>query len=337
MRRWIVLLSILLGVQVLAAILLLAQQQASPASQARRSLLDFDPAVVDRIVVESPDGKVELVKKKDRWVIPGEPELPADQGQVTALLDRLSAMRAGTVVATSESSHERFRVDDRNFERRITLYQGEQHLASLLVGTSPNFRLVHVRVPGEEAIYAVQFATYEAPDRPREWLDKTLLRRPVEEITAITREGGVTVRREEERFVAEPVPEGKVLDQEAARRLFDNVADQRIDDLLKGEEASRCDQSEPVLRLTVSFREDPDTPVEYRLVRLPLPEDKEGADRFCLTVQGHEERFLVLGYNGQALIDSSDPEVLFQAPEEEKKEPGKGKTEESTGKEAKRP
>ncbi len=332
MRRWIVLLSILLGVQVLAAVLLLAQQQASPASQAHRNLLDFDPAVVDRIVVESPDGKVELVKRKERWVIPGEPELPADKGQVRALLDRLSALRTGAVVATSESAHERFRVGDEDFERRITLYQGERRLASLLVGTSPNFRLVHVRVPGEEAIYAVQFATYEAPDQPREWLDKTLLRRPVEEITAITREGGVTVRREEDRFVAEPVPEGKELDQEAARRLFDNVADQRIDDVLRGEEAGRCDQDEPVLRLSVSFREDPDKPVEYRLVRLPLPEGKEGAERFCLTVEGHEERFLVLGYNGQALIDSTDPEVLFQEPEQEKKEPDEEATGASTGK-----
>ncbi|RME33334.1 MAG: DUF4340 domain-containing protein, partial [Gammaproteobacteria bacterium] len=315
MRRWIVLLSVLLGIQVLAAILLLGQQQTSPASQGRRALLDFDPSLVDHLRIESPDGKVELVRKEGRWVIAGEPELPADQGRVEALLGKLAALRAGTVVATSDSAHERFRVTDQAFERRITLYQGERQLAALLVGTSPNFRLVHVRVPGQAEIYAVEFATYEAPDLAREWLDKDLLRRPVETIAAITRVGGATVRHEGEQFVAEPLPAGRQLDQEAAKRLFDNVAEQRIDDVLTGDEARLCDQTEPVLRLGVSLRESPENPVHYRLVRLPGPEGKKkGAERFCLTVDGHDERFLLLGYNGQALIDSTDPEVLFVAP-----------------------
>lgn len=197
MQKTIRLLALLLGVQLMVAVALgLSGSRLSVPAQAG-PLVEVDKARVDRLTIEGPDSaKVTLAKVDGQWRLPDAGDFPADGKRVDQLLDRLVELKAGTPVANSRSAQERFKVDEKQFERRITLDAGSDTLATLYLGTSPGLRRIHARKDGEEAIHSVEFASYDAPARPADWEDKTVLAVPRSEVRAIE-VAGLKIRRKD--------------------------------------------------------------------------------------------------------------------------------------------
>ena len=78
-------------------------------------------------------------------------------------------------MATTQSAAKRFEVTDSNFQKHISIFSGEDLLASVYLGTSPSFRKVHARQTDDSDIYAIEFSNYEAGTSASSWLDKELL------------------------------------------------------------------------------------------------------------------------------------------------------------------
>ena len=95
---------------------------------------------------------------------------------VTALLDRLSALKRGLPIATSESALKRFKVVDADFERRLVLSAGDKALATVYFGSSPGLRKSDARFGTDKAVYTVDLPTYELPTDSGAWLSPDLLR-----------------------------------------------------------------------------------------------------------------------------------------------------------------
>ena len=181
LKTW---LTVLLAFQTCLAAGLFWNTQHQLESQHRSEpVLEFDDPSIDRVVIQGEDKTLNLVRRDDRWLIPEYHSLPADESRIKGLLSRLQDLKVGWPVAVNRSSFERFEVADDNFKRRLQLYQGDQLVGELLVGSSPSLKKSHLRRQGEDEVYTANLQAYDLPNTHEVWLDKGLLQ--VSEVNSI--------------------------------------------------------------------------------------------------------------------------------------------------------
>jgi len=259
MKKWIALLGILLLIQIALAVMLNTRQQQYQAFTADQPLLAVDAAGIDGLRLADMKQGVLLKKRDGGWVLPDEDGFPADARAVGKLLDRLTGLKRGWPVATTDSAARRFRLTDDDFERRIELLDGDRVVATLYVGTSPGLRKVHVRVDGDDAIHAVTLNSWEIAVGSDDWIDKDVLGIEPADVTRIELPA-VTLVRDGDGMVIEDMP-GRT-DADEARSVLDRLAGLQIRGLVDDETAGRHHGSDKgfIVKLT---RKD-GTVLEYR-------------------------------------------------------------------------
>jgi hypothetical protein len=145
-------------------------------AHALQPLAPFPRDDVDEIYVgDAYDNETVLRRNGERWFLPELANLPADSQMVAKLLHALGANAGDWPVANSIAARQRFQVADYHYQRRISLLRENNLLGTFLFGTSPGFRKVHVRNEAQDAIYSVEFNTFDAPGHSGAWLDRKLL------------------------------------------------------------------------------------------------------------------------------------------------------------------
>ena len=180
LKTW---LSGLLVLQLMLALGLFLMNQKHQQANAAEPLLIVDTTALSKLVISENENSIDLTRQNDKWTLPGLKDLLASQSKVERLLTSLTGLNSGWPVATTVSSHERFEVAEDKFQKRVQLYNGDQQLGDLLIGTSPGFRKVHIRKAGDDAVYTAKLNSFEILANNQEWLDKSLL--AVDEIKAI--------------------------------------------------------------------------------------------------------------------------------------------------------
>ena len=195
---------------------------ATVTGEAADSLLPFEPAAAQSLEIATTDEAVSLVRSDDGWRLDGG--LPADDGKVGEVLEKLAKVSAAWPVATSAATAERFEVTEDNFQRRLVIGSGEGETATLFLGSSPGYRRVHARAAGADEVYSIDFSNYEAPADASQWLDRQLLR-PQGPVAAVSRADAWTLERggEDDWLV-----DGAPADQEAAGKLIDRFEDLNV-------------------------------------------------------------------------------------------------------------
>lgn len=176
-------LGIVLGLQlVLAGTLFWGSQE--PVVAVNEPLVKVGWESVDAVEIDGEDeASLTLKKEGDQWLT--SDGLPVVSVRIESLLSTLAELETGWPVASSESAAERFEVANDRYKRKIKLYGDEQPLGAILVGTSPGFNQSHVRLPGEDDIFALKLSVFDAPAEVDTWLDTKLLR-PEGEVLGIT-------------------------------------------------------------------------------------------------------------------------------------------------------
>jgi len=325
MKRPVAILGALLALQILLAAGLAAEGAQKRRGTARSALFSFDPKAVNRVIVEGPKGaRVELVRSGDGWNVASAGGFPAEPGKVDGLLTRLVGLRHGAPVATSAGALLRFKVADSDFERRITLEANGKQLASAVFGTTEALRSVHARAAGAKGVELVDFSTWDAPTTSDEWLDRTALHIPRDEIDAVE-VGGVTVERAPppasaaapasssaphlESLVtwrATGLPPGANVDPKAADALVAAVADLSFTGLAGPEPAGGFGLDHP--QLVVSVRRKGGAKAEYRLAKAATGSD------WILATSTRPEKFRIAAYLAEELKKDADPGTLSGHP-----------------------
>lgn len=207
-------------------------------------------------------------------------------------------------MATSRRAHERFKVAAQVFERRIVLAAGDQTLATLYFGASPAMRQMHARRDGDEAVYAVEFAAYDAPVEPDSWWNRDILQFSKDEIESI-RVADLELRRLPAIDVGDDNANAPVwqwsldqpLDQAAADDLADRLARVRFVSVLGREEKPEYGLDKPALAVSIG-RRGGDT-LEY------LVGKRADGDGHVLKVSSRPEFFQLPSYTAEALIEAA--------------------------------
>lgn len=155
-------------------------------------LLALESKPVTRIELADAEQTLVLHKEGEHWYLGGQ--LPADSARVDEMIKSLAALKGGWPVAKSDDAQERFEVSAEKFQRKVNFANGDDQLGTLLFGSSPAFRQVHVRASDQDEIYALNFDVFEVPANEDAWLDKALLR-PAGDIQRIS--SGETVLRKQ--------------------------------------------------------------------------------------------------------------------------------------------
>ena len=117
------------------------------------------------------------IKKTDNgWQLQTTPAYPADTGKIRTLLQKLLTLTSSRLVARTETSHGRLKVAANDFNRKLTLSLSNGETRELLLGTSPNYKTIHVRSPKDDNVYLVNdLADWETPVNREDWWSNNYL------------------------------------------------------------------------------------------------------------------------------------------------------------------
>jgi len=308
MKKWIAILSVVLVVQIGLAAALFRGQDEFAAFEPEEKLLTFEPALVTEMRIESPDGALELRKVEGQWQLPGLDGFVADQGKVSALLEKLAQLRKGWPVATTAGALSRFKVADGEFERRVTLIKDGNTLAQAYFGTSPGFRKVHARAADDNVVVAVNFSLFEANVRSDDWIDRNVLEVPVADVTRVEMPE-YTLLYEDGAWRLADLGDDEKMREKDADDLVGRLAALQIDGLFgAGAQPERDEEKEA---WSFTLERESGAPLRYELTPV------KGAD-YLLTRSDRKERFKVASWRLSPVEDMTrDKLVETEGKEEE--------------------
>jgi len=305
----------LLALQLLLALALEVGGRDLAPSGSQGPLLAFDPEKVTAIRVQDTEGEPVLVEKTESgWVIPSLGNLSAGEHKVTSLISKLKGLQKGLPVSTSEEALARFKVADRNFERKLTLERGDKPPVILYLGDSPGFRRLFVRAEGDSAVYDVQLGLFDAPDKADAWSDRTLLHLDAEKVRKLTF-AGLTLERKDDGWRLADLAEGEEQDEAAIEDKVRALTNIDFVGVSAGEQEPAVDkEAEPVeIEATLTGGDT----LRYRIAKLA-----EGND-YLLTVSNRPQRFILASYEGEELTGIERANLLENSTKPTQNPPGK--------------
>jgi hypothetical protein len=253
MKKWSIFLGICLVAQIALAVGANMARTDYGAFQPMEALLSFDKQMIDQISIDE-DGKqqVTLNKKEGNWLVSQVDDFQADQNKVNNFLEKLSDLKKGWPVATTAPAAKRFKVAKDAYERKITLSKNGKSNDLLFIGTSPSFRKVHARAGGENNVFAVDFADYDASAKPEDWIDKDVLKHPVSEISRVELPD-VSLTNQNGKPAVEGITDQEETVADEADNLLRKIADLRISKVLGTGEKAEYGLDKPVLQYTLKL------------------------------------------------------------------------------------
>ena len=232
MTRLPIYLVVFLCLQVVLTSVIYWQRNQQTGPHQTEPLLSFDRDKLDKIVITGAEQTESAVLTKDKgaWFLTNLNQLPVSQNQLDTALDKLSALTTSWPIATTKTSHQRFELQEDNFQRRIQLFQGGNKIADLLLGSSPGFRKVHLRMLDNDNVYALPLNTFDFPVKDQQWLDKSLL--AISAIDSIQGPDYFLIKEQGDWILKSPADKTVPLDQDKAVGLARALSNLRVLELV---------------------------------------------------------------------------------------------------------
>ena len=144
---------------------------------------------IARLTVSDAKGEtIQLARNMGEWVLPEADDYPAMESKVSALLDKIVALKTDRLVAQTSASHKRLKVADGDFERRIEFEVADGTTYALYLGSSPSYGSSHVRANGRDEVYLASLSISDAGVTAPLWLDTLYFSLTQDQIVAMTLE-----------------------------------------------------------------------------------------------------------------------------------------------------
>ena len=248
----------ILVIIIIALFLYLALRKSDRTFYELPEFTELASEKISRIELKSPDSKLELIKKDDRWVV-GTEEYLADDTKVEDILSLLQDLKVTELVSES-ASYARYGISD---DKKITVkaWSGTQLERELDVGKAANtYRHTFIKLPDDKSVYLaegnfrrnVELSLDDVRDKQVLIFDKNdmteviilsgqqtlaLNKKEVTEVSSdSTTEGSVAVDGEEARTDIKTVwetPGGEAVEEGAVGRLLSALSDLKCAGYLK--------------------------------------------------------------------------------------------------------
>jgi hypothetical protein len=323
MRRAIIPLAAVLGLQLILAAVLLTRRDPLAATGSDTPLIPAAAVnAADQLIIEgkpaapgaaNDSARVALLKRDGAWVLPEAFNAPADGSRVNALLDRLAALKRGLPVASSEAALRRFKVVDADFERKLVLSAGGKPISTVYLGRSPGARKSDARTEKDHAVYAVDLPTYELPTDPSAWLKPDLLRLEVDKLAELDVSSAA---QDKVRLLRQKAADGqqggwtdptltadKQIDPAHAEALARDLAQVHVEAVLGTQPKPEWQQDHPLL--TLKLQDDKAHSIDWTLSK------PSSGDYYVLKSTEHPWYFSISAALGKQIIDASGRDALI--------------------------
>ena len=294
MNRLLKILASVLALQAGLAVLLHFTSGNMSAYTSDEKLISVEADSWDKIVIE--DGEkpaLVMMEKNGTWVLPDHYGFPASKTKLDSFTNKLREIKRSWPVATTKGAAKRFKVKEDGYEKKIAFYKGDKKLETLFIGSSPDFRKVHVRVSGDNDIYAIEFSAYEADVDPDGWVDKDFLHLKEDAIAQI-KMPSFTLARKEGKWVVSGLKKSEETVPEESSSLVSKLADISFREVLGTENKPGYRQSSPALIIAATMKSGEN-------VNYVFSQEKDEEDIFILKVSSHEYYFKVGQYSVEDL------------------------------------
>ena len=175
MSKHITTLSALFLLQLIIAGLLFSTNSGMQSNINPQSLVHMDKNELNQIQIIAKDTELILTKHEGDWRLKEYPELPLLASKITSLTSELTDTQVTWPVTRTASSHERFKVAEDNFEKRIVFTDKNNNKHELLLGESPSYKQLYVRDADGDEVFSIEYSAYQLSTKASDWLDKSLL------------------------------------------------------------------------------------------------------------------------------------------------------------------
>ncbi len=197
------LIAILLAQVALVAFLYWPQGRPSTGT-ATRLFSGVSAGDVNTFSIADQDGKnIILTKENGVWLIPAADNFPADREKLERFLEKITTLSSERLVTRTKSSHKRLKVDSSEFNRRVEFKTGldiKGH--TVYVGTSSNYKTVHLRIEGQNEVYLVKdLQPWEMSVEPSGWWESKYFSVKADEVVKVrlkNKEGDFSLEKQGE-------------------------------------------------------------------------------------------------------------------------------------------
>ena len=317
----------LLILQIGLAVAVHQQQATNLESTAPDSaFLSFTAESISSVHINGPENEELVLQKSDKgWIMPGAFSAPASKRQVDDLLQKLTDARQGLAVATSKGAAKRFKTAEDDFERHVTLKQGDSVVGEFYLGTSAGLRNSHVRKADQNAVVSIPVGSHEVDVEADSWLDRTLADLNKDELKAVVL-ADISLSKKEE---GEEKGKEKVwlldgatkeeIEQEAVDTLLNKVTAISVQSVLDPATSAEL-LKDPAVQFTVTKQDD--STVTYAFAKNDNKKDNKDDDKdddyFILKMSDNELYFKVGKWLVEDLTEAKREKLLIGY--EEKKE-----------------
>lgn len=306
-----------LGFQVaLIAIVFLLQRPAT----AQNNLIfpDLKLESVSAIEISDSSGNtVSLRKQGQNWVLPMHADFPVNSENVQQLVEKLAIMRDNRLVTRSETSHDRLKISDQNFERKVEIeVNGKREV--IFFGTSPVTSNIHFRLDGNSEVFLTNaVSSSQLNTAISGWVNTVLFQIPSESVKkiAISNQEGLFSFEPSEGsdWTSERLDEGTQFDQSKWSSLLSGFTNVRFVEPVSKTELSEYGFSTPSAEMVIEFtQENGEITTETLLIG---SQDEIG--NYYTKWTGSDYIFLISSFNAERFINLGVDDYSSPLPTEE--------------------
>lgn len=232
-------------------------------------LPDFDKAAVGQVRIEDNEGNsLTVAQDQDgNWVLPEADDFPVNVTTVTTLLDKIAGVQTNRLITRSETSHRRLQVASDEFNRLVTLTQGDEEI-KLYIGSSGGANATHARVEGEDEVYLVSnLSANDANPQVSTWINTTYFTTPVADVTSLTLQNANGTfefsHTGDSTWQLAGQGTGEIFNDSAFQTMLNQATQLRMSEPLGKTDEESYGMSAPTATITITVRQ---------LVATPLPE-----------------------------------------------------------------
>jgi len=311
MKTMIPILAVIAVIQIGLAVWAFSGKTQLHEQAASSTLLAFEKAQIDQISISDADNTLTLSKQDGHWQTADA--FPLESGKMDALLDKLSGLKFGLPVATSEAALKRFKVAEDAFERRVLLKKSGDTVVELYLGTGSGVRKSHLRNAEQDAVYVADIGSYDLPVAVGEWQDKTVLQLDKDEVTGIqlgdlklsllsenpetpatAAKASASSASTPKRWQTDSLTDGQQLNQAAINEALSSFSSLRFSKVLGKEAKPEYQLDQPIMSVSLTHT---DGERHYQLTKL------KDADHYVMKVSGREEYFELAEFTGKSLLE----------------------------------
>lgn len=180
MKKWNILLFVLLGIQLSLLFYTRQQQPVTPLAEARPSLIQFDREALRYLRITDDIGfELELEQVNAAWQLVSYHQLPADAAQVNLFLDAVENWKPGFVYTANQAEHAYYGVSDNSFRFRIEMTGKANSSTTFFLGANDaamsGSNSYYFRKQEADDVYQVSFSGFTPTALPHIWMDTALL------------------------------------------------------------------------------------------------------------------------------------------------------------------